>query len=180
VAQRYDAVIFSDARFAAPLSVPRFVIYPSVDPLSERNRDMSRAEQAQHLDRLHVPRDKPFLLQVGPFRRSHDPLGVINAYRLVKKHHDVRLVLAGPAPGGGGGDVLAEIQEAAGHDPDVRVLVLPPDPQTEMNALERGAAIVIHKPLTVGFGIDVAAAMWKGKPVVGSLAAGSRTRWSSG
>jgi trehalose synthase len=52
------------------------------------------------------------------------------------------------------------------------VLVLPPDPQTEMNALERGAAIVIHKPLTVGFGIDVAAAMWKGKPVVGSLAGG--------
>ncbi len=145
VAQRYDAVIFSDARFAAPLSVPRFVIYPSVDPLSERNRDMSRAEQAQHLDRLRVPRDKPFLLQVGPFRRSHDPLGVINAYRLVKKHHDVRLVL-------------------------------PPDPQTEMNALERGAAIVIHKPLTVGFGIDVAAAMWKGKPVVGSLAGGIRNQ----
>ena len=41
-----------------------------------------------------------------------------------------------------------------------------------MNALERGAAIVIHKPLAVGFGIDVAAAMWKSKPVVGSLAGG--------
>ena len=171
VAQRYDAVVFSDARFAAPLSLPRFIVYSSVDPLSERNRDMGRAEQAVHLDRLRVPRDKPFLLQVGPFHRSHDPLGVINAYRLVKKHHDVRLVLAGPAPGVRG-DVLAEIQEAAGHDPDLCIVVLPPDPQTEMNALERGAAIVIHKPLTTGFGIDVAAAMWKGKPVVGSLAGG--------
>lgn len=171
VVQRYDAVVFSDPRFAPPLSVPRFVIYPSVDPLSERNRDMPRAEQAVHLDRLGVPRDKPFLLQVGPFHRSHDPLGVINAYRLVKKHHDVRLVLAGPPPGVGD-DVLAEVQDAARHDPDLRVVALPPDPQTEMNALERGAVIVIHKPLTAGFGIDVAAAMWKGKPVVGSLAGG--------
>jgi trehalose synthase len=171
VAQRYDAVVFSDARFATPLSIPRFVIYPSVDPLSERNRDMVRAEQALHLDRLRVPRDKPFLLQIGPFQRSHDPLGVINAYRLVKKHHDVRLVLAGPPPGSGD-DVLAEVQSAASHDPDLRIVVLPPDPQTEVNALERGAAIVIYKPLATGFGINVAAAMWKGKPVVGSLVGG--------
>jgi trehalose synthase len=171
VVQRYDAVVFSDPEFAAPLSIPRFIIYPSVDPLSERNRDMARAEQSVHLDRLRVPRDKPFLLQVGPFRRSHDPLGVINAYRLVKKHHDVRLVLAGPAAGSGD-DALAEIQEAASQDPDLRIVVLPPDPQTEMNALERSAAIVIHKPRTTGFGINVAAAMWKGRPVVGSLAGG--------
>src|SRR5205823_2898242 len=83
--QRYDAVIFSLPTFAAPVSVPRFVIYPSIDPLSERNREMSRGEQALHLDRLHVPRDKPILLQVGAFDRLQDPLGVINAYRLVKK-----------------------------------------------------------------------------------------------
>ena len=171
VAQRYDAVVFSDARFATPLSIPRFIIHPSVDPLSERNRDMARAEQALHLDRLRVARDKPFLLQVGPFQRSYDPLGVINAYRLVKKHHDVRLVLAGPAPGSGD-DVLAEVQEAASHDADLRIVVLPPDPQTEVNALERGATIVIHKPLATGFGINVAAAMWKGKPVVGGLVGG--------
>jgi trehalose synthase len=171
VAQRYDAVVFSDARFAPTLSIPRFVIYPSVDPLSERNRDMTRAEQGLVLDRLRIPRDKPFLLQVGPFQRSHDPLGVINAYRLVKKHHDVRLVLAGLAPTSGD-DVLAEVQEAANHDPDLRVVVLPPDPQTEVNALERSATIVIHKPVETGFGINVAAAMWKGKPVVGSLVGG--------
>jgi len=171
VAQRYDAVIFSDARFAASLSVPRFVIHPSVDPLSERNRDMGRSEQATHLDRLRVPRDKPFLLQIGQFQRSHDPLGVINAYRLVKKHYDLRLVLAGSAPGSGD-NVLAEVQEAASQDPDVRVILLPPDPQTEMNALERAATIAIYKPVSAGFGINVSAAMWKGKPVVGSLAGG--------
>jgi trehalose synthase len=171
VAQRYDAAVFSLARFATPLSIPRFIVYPSIDPLSERNREMTRAEQATHLDRLHVPRDKPILLQVGPFERAHDPLGVINAYRLVKRHHEVRLVLAGPPPAPGG-DVLGEVREAAEHDPDISVVVLPPDPQVELNALERSATIAIQKPLKADFTIEVAAAMWKGKPVIGTIAGG--------
>jgi trehalose synthase len=169
--QKYDGAVFSLARFAAPVSVPRFLIQPSIDPLSERNRDMTRGEQASQLERLRVPRDKPILLQVGPFERLHDPLGVVNAYGLVKKHHDVRLVLAGAAPGPGGG-VLDEVREAASRDPDIIVLGLPPDPQTELNALERAATIVIQKPQRTDFGVDVAAAMWKGKPVIGSLAGG--------
>jgi trehalose synthase len=169
--QKYDGAVFSLARFAAPVSVPRFLIQPSIDPLSERNRDMTRSEQASQLERLRVPRDKPILLQVGSFERLQDPLGVVNAYRLVKKQHDVRLVLAGAAPGPGGG-VLDEVREAASRDPDIIVLVLPPDPQAELNALERAATIVIQKPQRTDFGVDVAAAMWKGKPVIGSLAGG--------
>jgi trehalose synthase len=171
VVQRYDAAVFSLARFATPLSIPRFIIYPSIDPLSERNREMSRAEQAAQMDRLHVPRDKPILLQVGPFERLHDPLGVINAYRLVKKHHDVRLVLAGPPPTPGA-DLLSDVREAAEHDPDISVIVLPPDPQIELNALERAATIAIQKPLQADFTIEVATAMWKGKPVIGTIAGG--------
>lgn len=167
---KYDAAVFSTPKFAAPLSTRRFVISPSIDPLSERNREMPRAEQSRHLERLGIRADKPILLQVGPFERLHDPLGVINAYRLVKMHNDVRLVLAGPLPGAGG--VLAETQEAASHDPDIAIVVLPPDPETELNALERAATIVLQKPLFTDFGSDVAAAMWKGKPVIGSLAGG--------
>ncbi len=159
IAQRYDAAVFSLARFATPLSIPRFIVYPSIDPLSERNREMTRAEQAAQMDRLQVP------------RRQHDPLGVINAFRLVKKHHDVRLVLAGP-PSAPGGDVLADVREAAGQDPDIAVIVLPPDPQTELNALERAATIAIQKPLKADFTIEVATAMWKGKPVIGTIAGG--------
>jgi trehalose synthase len=167
---KYDGAVFSDSKFAAPLSTLRFIIAPSIDPLSERNREMPRGEQIRHLERLGVRTDKPILLQVGPFERSQDPLGVINAYRLVKIHHDVRLVLAGSPPGPGG--VLAETQEAASQDPDITVVELPPDPQTELNALERAATIVLQKPLFIDFGLDVATAMWKGKPVIGSLAGG--------
>jgi len=169
-ADKYDAVIFSTAKFAAPLSTRRYLIAPSIDPLSERNREMSRGDQSRQLERLGVRSDKPILLQVGPFERLQDPLGVVNAYRLVKMHHDVRLVLAGPPPGPG--SALPEVQEAARQDPDITIVVLPPDPQTELNALERAATIVLQKPLFTDFGADVAAAMWKGKPVVGSLAGG--------
>lgn len=178
--QKYDAAVFALPKFAGPLTIPRYVIYPSVDPLSDRNREMTRAEQSLTLDRLHVPRDKPILLQVGPFERTGDPLGVINAFRLVKKHHDVRLVLAGPPPSPGGGDALGEVQEAASRDPDLLVIVLPPDPQVELNALERAASIVVHKPTETDFALDVAAAMWKGKPIIGSPAGGIPFQVSQG
>ena len=168
--QRYDAVVLSLAKFAPPLPVPRFLIQPSIDPLSDRNRDMPRAEQAAVLDRLGVPRDKPILLHVSPFERRRDPLGAINVFRLVRKHHDARLVVAGPRPTEP--DVLAEAREAAGREADVLVLDLPPDPEIEINALERAATVVMQKALHADFGLDVATAMWKAKPVVGSLAGG--------
>jgi len=70
------------------------------------------------------------------------------------------------------------VREAAGQDPDIAVIVLPPDPQTELNALERAATIAIQKPLKADFTIEVATAMWKGKPVIAPSRAASHFRWS--
>jgi trehalose synthase len=101
-------------------------------------------------------------------------LGVIQAYHLVKKHHDIQLVLAG---GGATDDpegeaVLSEVREAARDDPDIHILLLPPDANLEINALQRAATIVLQKSLREGFGLTVAEAMWKGKPVIGGFAGG--------
>jgi trehalose synthase len=172
--ERYDAAVFSLPKFAQRISIPTLIIHPSVDPLSEKNRDLSRAEVQQILDRLGIPRDKPILLQVAPYARSKDPLGVIRAYRLAKPYVDCRLVLAGwgAMDNPEGGAVLADVREAAAGDPDIHALVLPPDAALEINALQRAATIVIHKPLQEDFGLAVAEAMWKGKPVVGSFAGG--------
>jgi len=172
--ERYDAAVFSLPKFAQRLPLPCLIIHPSVDPLSEKNRELSRREVQQMLERLRVPSDKPMLLQVAPYARSKDPMGVVRAYRLAKKYVDCRLVLAG----GGAADnpegtaVLAEVREAAGGDPDVHPLVLPPDAGLEINALHRAAAVVLHLPRHESFGLGVAEAMWKGKPVIGSLAGG--------
>jgi len=172
--ERYDAVAFSLPKFAQRLPVPSLILQPSVDPLGQTNRELSRAEVQQVLDRHGIPRDKPILLQVAAYARSKDPLGVIQAYRLAKKYVDCRLVLAG---GGAtdnpeGAALLAEVREAAARDPGLHALVLPADAGLEINALQRAAALVIHKPLREEFGLTVADAMWKGKPVIGSAAGG--------
>ncbi|HEY6085934.1 MAG TPA: glycosyltransferase, partial [Nitrospira sp.] len=171
---QYDAAIFSLPGFAHRLPIPKFVIYPSIDPLSEKNRELSRAEVNQVLVRLGVPRDKPLLLQLARFERFKDPVGAIKAYRLIKKHHDCRLILAGAGvthdPEGEA--VLTEVQEAVGSDQDIHVLQLPPEADLEINALQRAATIVLQKSIKDGFGVGVSEAMWKGKPVIGSAAGG--------
>jgi trehalose synthase len=170
---QYDAAIFSLPAFARRLGVPKYVIYPSIDPLSEKNRELSAREIAATLASLGVPQDKPLLVQVGAFNAADDPLGVVNAYRLVKKHYDLRLVLAGAA----GADpesptVLAELREAAQRDPDVLVRELPPDAHLQINALQRAATIVLQKSVRESFGLGAAEAMWKGKPVIGGFVGG--------
>lgn len=170
---QYDAAVFSLPEFGRRLDVPQYVIHPSIDPLSEKNRDLMPREVASLLAALHVDTAKPILLQVGAFAPAQDPLGVINAYRLVKKHHDVRLVVAGTAGDEPESlDVLNELREAAHHDPDIVVLELPPDAALQINALQRGATIVLQKSVREGFGLGAAEAMWKGKPVVGGFAGG--------
>ena len=171
---KYDAAIFSLPGFAQRLAIPQFLLYPSIDPLSDKNRELSSEEQDRILRRLNVSLEKPMLLQVSRFDRFKDPLGVIRAYRLVKKHHEVQLVLAG---GGATDDpegeaVLAEVREEAQNDPDIHILVLPPTANLEINALQRAATIVMQKSLREGFGLTVAEAMWKGKPVIGGFAGG--------
>jgi len=171
---KYDAAVFSLPAFAQRLPIPQFLVHPSIDPLSEKNKSLSRKEIHRCLDRLGVPTDKPILLQVSRFDRFKDPVGVINSYRVVKRYHDVRLVLAG---GGAtddpeGARVLSEVREAAGRDPDILVLDLPPDAHRQINALQRAASIVIQKSTREGFGLTVAEAMWKGKPVIGGATGG--------
>ncbi len=166
---KYDAAIFSLPTFARKLPIPQFVIYPSIDPLSDKNRELSRGEVSKALDQMGIPQDKPILLQVSRFDRFKDPVGVIQAYRIVKKHNDCRLILAG---GGADDDpegkaVLDEVKEAAGQDPDILVLELPPNAHIEINALQRAATIVLQKSIKEGFGLTVSEAMWKGKPVIG-------------
>lgn len=170
----YDAAVFSLPGFAHRLPIPQFLISPSIDPLSEKNRPMTRLEINQVLNRLGVPRDKPILLQLARFEWFKDPMGAIKAYRLVKKQHNCRLVVAGSGvmhdPEGEA--VLAEIQEAVGNDPDIHVLQLPPEADSEINALQRAATIIFQKSIKEGFSLAVTEALWKGKPVIGSTAGG--------
>ena len=171
---KYDAAIFSVAKFARAMSVDEFIIPPSIDPLSDKNRDLTEDEIAETAAQYEIPTDRPIILQVSRFDRFKDPIGVIQAYRLAKKYNDCVLVLAGsPATDDPeGATVLQEVKEFAANDEDIRILLLPPFSDKDINALQRMAAVVLQKSLKEGFGLTVSEAMWKGKPVLGGANGG--------
>jgi trehalose synthase len=173
----YDASIFSLADFAQVLPHPVYLIPPSIDPLSEKNVDLPAEEIDSILKRFHLDPERPCMLQVSRFDRFKDPIGVIRAYRAAKTFApSLQLVLAG---GGASDDpegetVLAEVRAAARDDPDIHVLLLPADAHRVINALQRASDFVLQKSLREGFGLTVAEAMWKGKPVIGGDTGGIR------
>ena len=170
----YDAVVFSAPQFARDLAMPQAMIAPSIDPLSDKNRELTEGEIQAVLERLQVPQDKPIVTQISRFDRLKDPVGVVEAFRLVHRYNDCRLVLAG---GGAtddpeGKEVLTAVREAANDDPDIHILDLPPTANVEINALQRASTIVLQKSLKEGFGLTVSEALWKGKPVIAGAVGG--------
>jgi trehalose synthase len=171
---RYDASIFSMAKFSKKLSHPQYLIAPSIDPLSDKNRELKRNTINDVLRRFNIKNDKPIILQVSRFDRFKDPIGVIKAYRLVKKEINCRLILAGGLASDDpeGETVLEEVRKEAGDDPDINILLLELKSDIEINALQRVADVVIQKSLKEGFGLTVTEAMWKAKPVIGGEVGG--------
>ena len=178
---RYAGSIFSVSKFARTLPIPQFIIPPSIDPLSDKNRDLTPEEIHAVRDRLDIPLDKPLLLQVSRFDRFKDPIGVIQAFQMARKYNACRLLLAGsPATDDPEGEeVLQEVREYAAGDPDILIHLLPPFSDLEINALQRMAGVILQKSLREGFGLTVAEGMWKGKPVIGGAVGGSRCRSST-
>ncbi|MFB3923059.1 MAG: glycosyltransferase [Terriglobia bacterium] len=172
--KKYDAAIFSSPDFARQLPIPQYLFYPCIDPLSEKNRRLEPEEVTAVLARFEIDPARTILTQISRFDRLKDPVGVVKAYRIVKRYFDCQLVLAG---GGAADDpegeaVLAEVREMAQNDPDIHILNLPPWSAFEINALQQGSTIVIQKSLREGFGLTVAEALWKKKPVVASAVGG--------
>ncbi len=170
---RYDAAIFSAPSFSRQLPIRQYLIAPSIDPLSDKNRDLLPEEVNAVFEKYGVPRDKPVVTQISRFDRLKDPIGVIAAYELVKRSTDCRLVLAG---GGASDDpegveVLNEVRERAAGDPDIHVLLMPQN-DLDVNALQRGSDVIVQKSIREGFGLTVTEALWKGKPVVASNVGG--------
>ena len=180
--EQYDASIFSMPDFSQRLRIPQYMVPPSIDPLSDKNKELPESYVSEVLQKYQLDPDRPILTQISRYDRLKDPLGVIAAYRMVRKRRDCQLVLAG---GGAdddpeGAQVLREVQEAAASDPDIHVLLLPPFSDLEINALVRGSTIVLQKSLREGFGLTVTEALWKRKPVIGGAVGGIKIQLING
>lgn len=176
---QYDAAIFSLAEFTHPLPQPMFTILPSIDPLSEKNQELDQHTIDEVFDLFGIDSERPMILQVSRFDRFKDPVGVIEAFHLVKKFNPaVQLVLAGSgaADDPEGDIVLNETKIASQDDPDIHILLLPSDSHKTINALQRAADIILQKSLREGFGLTVTEALWKGKPVIGGNTGGIRVQ----
>jgi trehalose synthase len=171
---RYDGAMFSSPEFSRQLPIPQYLFYPAIDPLSEKNCDLDAVFVAQILARYNIDPQRPILTQISRFDRLKDPVGVIRAYRIVKRYFDCQLVLAGGSASDDpeGAMVLKEVLREANNDADIRVIELPAWAPLEVNALQRASTIVIQKSLREGFGLTVSEALWKKKPVVASAVGG--------
>jgi trehalose synthase len=172
--EQYDAAIFSSPSFARQLPIPQYLFYPCIDPLSEKNKDLEDSFVQQVCDEFGVDRSRPIVTQVSRFDRAKDPVGVVQAFKQARKYVDCQLVLAG---GGAtddpeGAAVLKEVKEAAGEDPDIIILDLPPWCALEINALQRASTLIVQKSIREGFGLTVTEALWKGKPTIGGAVGG--------
>lgn len=169
----YDSAVFSSPIFSQKLPIRQFLIPPSIDPLSDKNKEIPSSMIDEALKKYGIIKDKPIITQISRFDRLKDPLGVIEAFLLVKKYIDCQLILAGGTATDDpeGAEVLSEAQEAAKKDHDIHILLLPQD-DLLVNALQRASDIIVQKSLKEGFGLTISEALWKAKPVVASNVGG--------
>ena len=173
--EQYDASLFSMPDFAQELPIPQYMVPPSIDPLSDKNKDLPASEIERVLQKYGVDPARPVLTQISRFDRLKDPLGVIASYRMVKRRYNCQLILAGGAASDDpeGLEVLKEVQEQAAEDPDIHVLLLPPFSDLEINALVRGSYVSLQTALAhYGLIPDVT-------PVTTSVSAGRPGRWET-
>jgi len=171
---QYDSAVFSAPSFARKLPIPQVLISPSIDPLSEKNKEIPEETINAVFERFGIDRSRPVITQISRFDYLKDPLGVIKAYKIAKKRVDMQLVLAG---GGATDDpegpvIMQQVKEEADKDKDIFALFLPPSSDLEINALQRGSTVVLQKSLKEGFGLTVSEALWKGKPTIAGAVGG--------
>ena len=170
---RYDATVFSAPPFSKPLPVRQFLISPSIDPLSDKNKKLPQNVIEETLKFYGIKNDKPIITQISRFDALKDPLGVIEAYKQVKRYVDCQLILAGGTASDDpeSADALQKVQQRAENDPDIQVLLIPQN-DIHINALQRASTVIVQKSLREGFGLTVTEALWKGKPIVASAVGG--------
>jgi trehalose synthase len=174
-AEHYDAVIFSAAQYIlSRWQMPKFIIPPFIDPLSEKNRELSQGEIDMVLTKYHIDPKVPIIAQISRFDPWKGIDRTIATYRRVRKERECQLVLAGglAADDPEGERILARIYEDTKDDEAVHVLNLSLDDRLEnhreVNALQRAARVIMQPSTKEGFGLVITEALWKGKPVIGA------------
>ncbi len=152
------------------------VVPPAIDPLTPKNMALSPDDASYVCDQFGIDVDRPLICQVSRFDPWKDPLGVIDAYRLVKEEFpNVQLALVGSMASDDpeGWDYFNETVGHAAGDPDIHILNnFNNVGSIEVNAFQSHSDVLIQKSTREGFGLTVTEAIWKGRPFVGGAVGG--------
>jgi trehalose synthase len=174
----YDAVILTLKEYEQKFRTPQVFFFPTINPFSITNRELSEEEIAERLHHHRIPDDLPLVVQISRFDRWKDPEGVIEAFRIARKKVDCTLVLLGNVatddPEG------EKVYRSLLDNREERIVILSVQDSALVNALQRRATVVLQKSLREGFGLTVAEAMWKGTPVIGGNVGGIRYQIEDG
>jgi trehalose synthase len=173
---KYDQIVFSSEKyFKKDLPVDQRLMFPAINPLSPKNRDISEKTMLEQIERVGVPTDKPVISQVSRLDPWKDPEGVIDVFKIVKEKVDCRLVfcynVASDDPEGM--RMFDKVYKKAG--PMVKtgdIIFVVGNSETLVNAIQRYSSVIIQKSTREGFCLAVTEALWKGTPVVASNVGG--------
>jgi trehalose synthase len=174
----YDAQIFTMEDYTPPdVHLPGLtLIPPAIDPLSPKNMALSADDARYIVSQFGVDVERPFMVQVSRFDPWKDPLGVIDAYKMVKEEiPEIQLVLIGSMAHDDpeGWDYWYKTVNYADGDRDIFLFSnLTNVGAIEVNAFQSIADVVIQKSIREGFGLVVTEALWKARPLVASRVGG--------
>jgi trehalose synthase len=168
----YRAAVFHMQQYVPPgIDGRARLVPPAIDPLAPKNMAFSPDDAVYICGQFGIDVDRPLLCQVSRFDPWKDPLGVIDAYRIVKEQvPDVQLALVGSMATDDpeGWDFFNATVAHADGDPDIHILNnLNNVGAIEVNAFQSHADVVIQKSTREGFGLTVSEAIWKARPFIG-------------
>jgi trehalose synthase len=174
----YDATVYHRQAYvpAANGLPPAYIWPPAIDPLAPKNMALSPEDASYIVDQFGIDVDRPLVSQISRFDPWKDPVGVIEAWRLLRvEHPSVQLALVGSMAHDDpeGWDYYNQTVEAAQGDPDIFILSnLNNVGSVEVNAFQVHSAALIQKSIREGFGLTVTEGLWKGRPMVAGRAGG--------
>jgi trehalose synthase len=152
------------------------IVPPAIDPLMPKNMALSPEDASYVCEQFGIDVDRPLICQVSRFDPWKDPLGVIDAYRIVKQQvPNVQLALVGSMASDDpeGWDFFNATIAHADGDPDVHILNnFNNVGAIEVNAFQSHADVVVQKSTREGFGLTVSEAIWKARPFIGGNVGG--------
>lgn len=185
----YHKIVFSNRDFVnGDLPHRKIRIFtPAIDPLALKQKIVPKKDARFYLEENgNIPVEYPLITQISRFDIWKDPLGVIQAFRMIQNAYpDARLALIGfndakdnPAAA----SVYKDVAAVAGESKEIFLFFEPKGKNVQefTTMAQNGADVVVQNSAKEGFGLTVAEAMWKRQPVIGGPASGIRKQIQNG